>query len=271
MAAERAIQLEDVGVRYRITHERISTLKETVINLLLRRTTEDEDIWALRHVGFSIVKGESVGFIGRNGSGKSTLLRVVARVMPPMEGRVAVDGEVSSLLELGAGFDAELTGTDNIYLTGSLLGVGRKEMDAKFDAITEFSGLGTFIDVPVKNYSSGMYVRLAFSIAIHVDPDILLVDEVLAVGDEAFQRKCIERIKAFHDQGKTLLIASHSLEILQVLCSRIVLLEGGRVIGDGLPALVCQQYHDLLARSNGAAVTGGALPGAPAEAAPEGP
>ncbi len=256
MDRETVIRLDDVGVRFRITHERISTLKETVINLLLRRSTEDEDIWALRHVALSLVRGESVGLIGRNGSGKSTLLRVVARVLQPTEGRLTVDGDVSSLIELGAGFDAELTGADNIYLTGSLLGVRRREMDAKFDAITEFSGLGTFVDVPVKNYSSGMYVRLAFSIAIHVEPDILLVNEVLAVGDEAFQRKCIQRIKQYHDRGKTLLIASHALDILATLCSRVVLLEGGRVIGNGVPATVFQQYHDLLADSNGAAVTG---------------
>jgi ABC-type polysaccharide/polyol phosphate transport system ATPase subunit len=260
MDDDLAVRLKDVGVKFRLMHERISTLKETVINLLLRRSYFQEDLWAIRHLNLKVRRGMSAGIIGRNGSGKSTLLRVVAGVMRPTEGDVEVDGEISSLLELGAGFDPELSGTDNVYLSGALLGARRREMEEKFPEILEFSALGSFIDVPVKNYSSGMYVRLAFSIAIHVDPDILLVDEVLAVGDEAFQGKCIDRIRTFRDLGKTLLIASHDLGLLQELCDVLVLLDMGEVKAIGPPREVSDRYRELLQSSDGAGV-GAQAPG----------
>lgn len=251
MGEGHAIELEGVGVLYRLTHERISTLKETVINLLLRRRLVREDLWALRDVDLQVEKGTSVGVIGRNGSGKSTLLRVVAGVIEPTRGGVAVRGKVSSLIELGAGFDPELSGTDNVYLTGSLLGVSRRNIEKRFPDIVAFSGLGTFIDVPVKSYSAGMYVRLAFSVSIHVDPQVLLIDEILAVGDESFQKKCLERIKAFRDSGRTLLIVSHATDVLQGFCDRLILMEGGRVEADGEPAEVVEKYQRLVASVDG--------------------
>jgi ABC-2 type transport system ATP-binding protein len=184
--------------------------------------------------------------MGPNGSGKSTLLKVLSGILQPNEGEVHVHGRVASLLELGAGFDGELTGRENIYLNSALLGVPRQETDALFDQIVEFSELGEFIDNPVKHYSSGMYVRLGFAIAVHIDPDILIVDEVLAVGDAAFQKKCIDRIKAFQDQGKTILFVSHAAGLVEQLCSRAVLLAHGRQRYDGPPRQGVLELNDLL-------------------------
>lgn len=243
MGEERAIELEGVGVKFRLMHERISTLKETVINLLRGRRYVREDLWALRGVDLQVEEGSTVGVVGRNGSGKSTLLRVVAGVMEPTEGEVSVRGEVSSLLELGAGFDPELSGTDNVYLSGSLQGIPRRVLEERFPEIVAFSGLESFIDVPVKSYSAGMYVRLAFAIATEIDPDVLLIDEILTVGDEAFQGKCLERIREFREGGKTLLIVSHAAELLKDLCDRLVFLDGGRLKADGEPGEVIEAYH----------------------------
>ena len=254
MSQRPAIELLDIGVRYRLTHERITTLKETVINFLLGRRTVSEDLWALSQFRLEIETGTSVGVIGRNGSGKSTLLQVVAGVLEPTAGRVITRGEISSLLQLGAGFDPELNGTDNIYLSGSLQGMPRRLVRERIPEIVEFSGLGLFIDVPVKNYSAGMYLRLGFSVAVHTDPDILLVDEALAVGDEAFQKKCFEKIGRFRDDGKTMLIVSHALEMLSGLCDRFVLVEGGRVVADGPPGEVIDRYHRLLTEFDGGAI-----------------
>ena len=252
-----AVELKDVGVRYRLSHERSTTLKETVINFLLGRRYVSEDLWALRNLNLEIEKGTCVGVIGRNGCGKSTLLQVVAKVIGPTEGEVSVRGDISSLLQLGAGFDPELSGTDNVFLSGSLQGLSRRAIHARYPEIVEFSGLGSFIDVPVKNFSAGMYVRLGFSIAITVDPDVLLIDEALAVGDEAFQNKCLEKIRAFRERGKTLLIVSHGLDLLASLCDKLILLERGEFVAVGEPPEVIDRYHKLLATADGAAVDTG--------------
>ena len=246
-----AVELKDVGVRYRLSHERATTLKETVINFLLGRRYVSEDLWALRNVSLEIEKGTCVGVIGRNGCGKSTLLQVVAKVIGPTEGEVSVKGDISSLLQLGAGFDPELSGTDNVFLSGSLQGLSRRAIHARYPEIVEFSGLGSFIDVPVKNFSAGMYVRLGFSIAITVDPDVLLIDEALAVGDEAFQEKCLEKIRAFRDRGKTLLIVSHGLDLLATLCDRLVLLDRGQIVSAGEPSNIIEKYHQMIAAADG--------------------
>ncbi|MCZ6689067.1 MAG: ABC transporter ATP-binding protein [Planctomycetota bacterium] len=250
-----AVELKDVGVRYRLSHERATTLKETVINFLLGRRYVSEDLWALRNVNLEIEKGTCVGVIGRNGCGKSTLLQVVAKVIGPTEGEVSVRGDISSLLQLGAGFDPELSGTDNVFLSGSLQGLSRRAIHDRYPEIVEFSGLGSFIDVPVKNFSAGMYVRLGFSIAITVDPDVLLIDEALAVGDEAFQQKCLEKIRAFRDSGKTLLIVSHGLDLLATLCDRVVLLDRGQIVSTGEPRSIIDQYHQMIAAADGVDVS----------------
>lgn len=193
----------------------------------------DEEIWALRDLSFDIRPGEVVGIIGRNGAGKSTLLKVLSRITEPNEGFVDLYGRVGSLLEVGTGFHPELTGRENIYLNGAILGMKRAEIDKKFDAIVEFAEVERFIETPVKHYSSGMYVRLAFSVAAHLEPEILLVDEVLAVGDVAFQRKCLGKMDDVAHQGRTVLFVSHNMGLLQGLCTRGILLENGKVRADG--------------------------------------
>src|SRR5256885_7679131 len=208
---------QDAGIRYRIYREKVSTLKEAVANRF-RHLRTAEMFWALRHVSLEIAPGESIALVGHNGSGKSTLLKTIAGVLQPSEGSVAASGRISPMIELGAGFDSELTGRDNIYLNGALLGFSRKQMEVKFDRIVDFSELGDFIDMPVKNYSSGMYARLGFAIAQDVEPDILIVDEVLAVGDERFQGKCKARIADFPTPGVTLCFVSHNLESARALC-----------------------------------------------------
>lgn len=201
---------------------------------------------ALKHVDLQISRGETVGIVGRNGSGKSTLLQIICGTLSPSQGDVAVHGRVAALLELGAGFNPEFTGRENVFLNGAVLGLTRSEVDAKFDEILAFADIGEFIDQPVKTYSSGMYVRLAFSVAIHVMPDILIVDEALSVGDEAFQRKCFARIDAIRDAGATVLFVSHSASTVVELCDRAVLLDKGEVISIGPPKRVITQYQKLL-------------------------
>ncbi len=237
---------DSVGMRFRIYHEKIMTLKEAVVRLFKRKISY-EDFWALRGVSFSLGRGETVGVIGRNGSGKSTLLRICAGVFRPTEGNLRTTGKVSPLIELGAGFDPELTGIENIFLQGALMGLSRKEMKAKCGSIVEFSELGSFIDTPVKNYSSGMYVRLGFSIAVHVDPDVLLTDEIIAVGDEAFQKKCREKIDAFRKNGVSIILVTHSMDLVKAMCQRAILLECGRVAFEGPPESAVEKYLALLA------------------------
>ena len=224
-----AIQADSVSKRYRIYHNKSRTLKETVF----RGRGEYEEFNALNEVSLTVQEGESVGILGANGSGKSTLLKLIARIIRPDHGSVTVNGTVSALLEVGAGFHPEYTGRENIYLYGALLGLNRTEINARFGAIVEFSGLERFIDNPVKNYSSGMYMRLGFSVAIHVDPDVLLIDEVLAVGDASFQRRCLDRIADLQGAGRTIVFVSHDLQTMRELCQRAVWIEEGRVMIDG--------------------------------------
>jgi len=238
------IHIRDAGVSYRLYREKVSTLKEAVVNRF-RHLRSSETFWALRRVTLSVEPGESIALVGHNGSGKSTLLKTIAGVLMPSEGEVLVQGRISPMIELGAGFDPELSGRDNIYLNGALLGFSRKQMEGKFDRIVAFSELGDFIDMPIKNYSSGMYARLGFAIAQDVEPDILIVDEVLAVGDERFQEKCKARIRDFRTAGITFCFVSHNYEAARELCPRAVVLHHGRLAFDGAIDEGWERYREL--------------------------
>ena len=238
------IRIRGAGVSYRLYREKVSTLKEAVVNRF-RHLRSSETFWALRHVTLSIEPGESIALVGHNGSGKSTLLKTIAGVLMPSEGEVLVQGRISPMIELGAGFDPELSGRDNIFLNGALLGFSRKQMEGKFDRIVAFSELGDFIDMPIKNYSSGMYARLGFAIAQDVEPDILIVDEVLAVGDERFQEKCKARIRDFRTAGITFCFVSHNFEAARELCARAAVLHHGRLAFDGPIDQGWEKYREL--------------------------
>ena len=238
------IVAENVSRRFRVYPQRHVTLKEAIVR---RRQLRPVDVWALRDVSFEIGAGESVGFMGRNGSGKTTLLRVLAGVFRPSSGTLAVAGRVGSLLELGAGFHHDFTGRDNIYLSASIYGIRKHEINRRFEEIVEFSELGRFIDLPVRTYSAGMYMRLGFSIAVNVNADLLLLDEVFAVGDEAFQRKCVDRILEFKRQGKTIAFVSHSGPAIERMCDRAMLLREGVVEYDGETGEAIRRYQELLA------------------------
>ncbi|MGH8890340.1 MAG: ABC transporter ATP-binding protein, partial [Acidothermaceae bacterium] len=219
---EIAVRVDNVSKRFRLYHERNQSLKAAMMRG--GRANYDE-FWALKDVSLEVPTGTTFGLIGQNGSGKSTLLKCMAKILRPDQGSISVHGKVSALLELGAGFHQELSGRENVYLNGSILGLSKKQIDAKFDEIVDFAGLEKFIDTPVKNYSSGMYVRLGFSVAINVDPDVLLVDEVLAVGDENFQRKCSEKFADLRASGKTIVLVSHGLDTVRTMCERAAWLE----------------------------------------------
>ena len=227
-----AVEFDNVSRSFRLNIEKRNSFQERVVNFF-RPRGHSEMFWALRDVSFQIPRGTTLGLIGHNGSGKSTTLKLVTRILEPTGGRVAVRGRVSALLELGSGFHPDLSGRDNIYLNGSLLGFNRRDMQGRIDEIVDFAELGPFIDTPVKHFSSGMYMRLGFAIATAVDPDILITDEVLAVGDETFQRKCMDRIYEFREQGRTILFVSHNLEAVRNLCSQAVWLDHGRVQAGG--------------------------------------
>jgi len=237
-----AIVLDQVSVRYLRPRERIRTLKEYAIRRIKRRLVYD-DFQALHDLSLEIHPGETVGVIGRNGAGKTTLLRLIARVITPTTGRVVVAGRIAPLLELGIGLHAELTGRENILLQGALLGFSRSEMRRRLDRIVDWSELSEFIDAPIRTYSTGMLARLAFSVASDVDPDILLVDEVFAVGDERFQMKCQERMESFRKAGKTILFVSHALQQVRETCQRAVWIHEGQVVRDGDTASVTDAYH----------------------------
>lgn len=226
------VRVEDVSKRFVIRKEK--SLKERLVNLG-RSNLHKDDFWALSGVSAEISSGTTVGLVGPNGSGKSTLLKTIGGILQPTSGSVSLRGRLAALLELGAGFHPDLTGRENVYLNAAILGISRAQTDKYFDAIVDFSGIEPFIDTQVKFYSSGMYVRLAFAVAVHVDPDILLVDEVLAVGDEPFQRKCLDRIRAFQHEGRTIVLVTHSLETVAEMCDRAIVLEHGRVLADGDP------------------------------------
>ncbi|EKD90510.1 MAG: hypothetical protein ACD_31C00002G0009 [uncultured bacterium] len=226
---ESVIEFKSISKKYK--RGRRLFLKQALLDLF--RPNKQEDFWALKDISFKIRKSETVGIIGDNGSGKSTILKLIAGVVAPTSGWISVNGKVSPLIELGAGFHPELTGRENIYLNGTILGLTEREIDKKFDEIVAFSELENFIDTPVKHYSSGMYMRLGFSIAISVDPDILLIDEILAVGDISFQKKCFEKIKEFKRKEKTIVIISHSMEVIRMFCEKAMLIRNGRCIGFG--------------------------------------
>lgn len=232
VATKPAIQLERISKRFSFTEEQPSTLLEQLIDLVRPRRKiqrHRKKLWAVKDVTLDVMPGQALGIIGRNGSGKSTLLKLIARILRPTKGRIVVRGRVSALLELGAGFHADLTGRENVYLNAAILGLSREEIDTHFDSVVSFSELEEFIDMPVKHYSSGMYMRLGFSVAIHVNPDILIVDEVLTVGDQAFQAKCINHIHQTRESGATIVLVSHNAEMIADLCSHVAWLEQGQM------------------------------------------
>jgi lipopolysaccharide transport system ATP-binding protein len=250
MSSEIAIRAENIGKRYRIGAtqgvSRYRSLREDIAGLASKRRSKaggaDKDLWALKDVSFEIRAGETVGIIGRNGAGKSTMLKILARITPPTSGRGEIFGRVGSLLEVGTGFHPELTGRENIMLAAAIMGMRRSEVLTRFDEIVEFSDLAKFLDTPVKRYSSGMYMRLAFSVAAHLEPEVLLVDEVLAVGDAAFQKKCLGRMEELGGTGRTVVFVSHSMPSILRLCPRVILLDGGHITADGTSSVVVEEY-----------------------------
>jgi homopolymeric O-antigen transport system ATP-binding protein len=236
-----AISVENVTQRFRIIHERPDSVRELFAKFFKSRTTH-HDFEAVKDVSLQIERGEMVGIVGRNGSGKSTLLKIIAGVYTPTSGRVTVNGSLAPLIELGAGMHPEMTGRENILLNGLLMGYSKQEMQRREQQIIDFADIGDFIDVPVKQYSSGMYMRLAFSVATEIDPEILVVDEILAVGDFAFQKKCFDRLRGFRESGKTILMVTHSMAPVLENCNRAILIENGRVMADGRPKEVVQLY-----------------------------
>ncbi len=240
MTGAPVIRAIDVSKKFVIRKDK--SLKERLVNAR-RSRANIEEFWALRHIDLEIYSGQTLGLIGGNGSGKSTLLKIIGGILTPSDGYVERRGRLAALLELGAGFHGDLTGRENVYLNASILGLTRAQTDQYFDSIVDFSGIEPFIDTQVKFYSSGMYVRLAFAVAIHVDPEILLVDEVLAVGDEPFQRKCLDRIKQFQQDGRTIILVTHSLEQVRQMFDRVVLLNAGSVVVDGSPAEAVRHFR----------------------------
>jgi lipopolysaccharide transport system ATP-binding protein len=243
------VHAEGLSKRYRIGEYRAGyeTLRDTLAHgarraLRLEHRPTHEEIWALDDVSFEITRGEVVGFIGRNGAGKSTLLKILTRITPPTRGRAEIRGRVGSILEVGTGFHPELTGRENVYLNGAILGMSRREINRKLSQIVEFSGVEKFMDTPVKRYSTGMYVRLAFAVAAHLDPEVLIIDEVLAVGDYEFQQRCMGRIEDISKSGRTVLFVSHDMQAIARLCDRAYWLEGGRVVTSGPSEQVAAEY-----------------------------
>jgi lipopolysaccharide transport system ATP-binding protein len=258
-----AIRVESLSKLYRMGNTHVGSLRELIsgaTSRLLgrqqellpheaaqvngRKNADENEFWALRDVSFEVQPGEIVGIIGRNGAGKSTLLKILSRITSPTHGHIATRGRVASLLEVGTGFHPELTGRENVFLNGAILGMTKAEIRRKFDEIVDFAELDAFIDTPVKRYSSGMYVRLAFAVAAHLEPEILIIDEVLAVGDIDFQQKCLGRLQTVASRGRTVLFVSHNMLAIQRLCSRTVLLENGSIQLDGLPQLIIDAYSD---------------------------
>ncbi|HXH36655.1 MAG TPA: ABC transporter ATP-binding protein [Plantibacter sp.] len=221
-----AVHVDDVSKKFRLYHERNQSLKSAIMR---RKISVHEDFWALRDITFDVPTGSTFGLIGSNGSGKSTLLKCLAKILYPETGTITANGKVAALLEVGSGFHPELSGRENVFLNGSILGMSRKEIQRKFDEIVDFSGVEQFIDQPVKNYSSGMYVRLGFAVAINVDPDILVVDEVLAVGDAEFQQKCFQKFEDFKAAGKTVILVSHSMGSVKTMCDHAAWINKGHL------------------------------------------
>ena len=238
------LELQSVSKKFRISHELkpYLSLRESLMGLFSRNNTSTEDFYALRDVSFDVKQGESIGIIGKNGAGKSTLLKVLSKITPPTTGKIKVRGKIASLLEVGTGFHPELTGRENVYLNGSILGMKRKEIEKQFDAIIDFSGTEKFLDTPLKHYSSGMQLRLAFSVAAFLEPDILIIDEVLAVGDAEFQKKCIGKMEDVSHSGRTILFVSHNLGAVSTLCRKALQLHHGKVVSVGTAEEVITHY-----------------------------
>lgn len=238
-----AVEVRDVTKKFRLHHERNQSLKSAIMR---GRISKYEEFTAVDDVTFDVQTGSTFGLIGSNGSGKSTLLKCLARIYSPNQGTITYNGRMAALLEVGSGFHHELSGKENIYLNGSILGMSKKEIDKKYDEIVDFSGVEKFIDQPIKNYSSGMYVRLGFSVAISVEPDILVADEVLAVGDEAFQRKCFNKFSDFKKSGRTVILVSHSMDSIRQMCDQAAWLEKGKIKAVGQSEAVVSQYLESL-------------------------
>lgn len=230
MKAESAIKVTHLSKKYSIGIKKDGTLKESISGLFHLSKLKSDEFWALKDISFEINKGDVVGVIGKNGAGKSTLLKILSQITKPTEGRIEINGRVASLLEVGTGFHPELSGRENIYLNGTILGMTRKEVKEKFDEIVTFSGVEKFIDTPVKHYSSGMYVRLAFAVAAHLEPEILIIDEVLAVGDAEFQKKCLGKMKEVSGEGRTVIFVSHNINAIQSLCKTGIFISDGKII-----------------------------------------
>lgn len=238
-----AIVAENVSKVFRISHDPVRSMKERMVSLGRRKFT---DFHALSPMSFTIEQGETIGILGHNGSGKSTLLKCIAGILRPTTGTIAVRGRLASLLELGAGFHPELSGRENVYINAAFLGISRKEIELRFDEIIEFAELGQFIDEPVKHYSSGMYVRLGFAVAVNLDPEVLLVDEVLAVGDEAFAKKCLDRVKMMQAEGRTIVVVTHAADIVRQVCSRALVIDKGHLIADDKPGEAIRIFREHL-------------------------
>jgi ABC-2 type transport system ATP-binding protein len=238
-----AIEISNVSKRFRLYHAKYDSLKERVIHF--GRIPHD-DFWALRDIDFEISEGETFGLLGANGSGKSTLLKLIAGIIQPTDGHIKTVGRLAALLELGAGFHPELSGRENIFLNASILGLSKRQIAGKFDEIVAFAELETFIDNQVKYYSSGMYIRLGFAVAVNMEPEILLVDEVLAVGDEAFQRKCLDKVRQFQRDGRTIVFVTHGPDLVREICDRAAVLDHGKVVGLGLPGEAVRTYREHL-------------------------
>jgi len=242
--SETVIQVRDVSMHFNLMEEKVDSIKEYVVKLLKGKLLYNDFI-ALNHVSFDVQKGDILGFIGFNGAGKSTLLKILAGVLTPTTGSVTVKGTIAPLIEVGAGFDPELTARENIYLNGAILGYSKAFIEQKFDSIIEFAELKDFVNVPVKNFSSGMYARLGFSIATAVQPDILIVDEVLSVGDFRFQQKCEERIRKMIEDGVTILLVSHDISMIERLCNKVLWLDHGKMKKLGKTDDVCEEYKNI--------------------------
>ena len=235
-----AVRVDDVSKKFRLYHERNQSLKSAILR---GKTSRHDDFWALQNVSFDVAEGSTHALVGSNGSGKSTLLKCLAKIYWPTSGTIGYRGRMASLLEVGSGFHLELSGRENIYLNGSILGMSKKEIDARFDSIVDFSGIEKFLDQPVKNYSSGMYVRLGFAIAIHVDPDILVVDEVLSVGDSEFQRKSFEKFLEFKNLGKTIILVTHTMQVVRDICDTATWINQGTHVVTGDANSVVDRYE----------------------------
>ncbi|RXT04510.1 ABC transporter ATP-binding protein [Ammoniphilus sp. CFH 90114] len=240
-----AVNIDNVTMKFRRPNEKVDSLKEYLFNIF-RKKIRYTEFYALNNVSFKISSGERVGIIGHNGAGKSTLLKIISGVLKPSEGKVSIDGNIAPLLELGAGFDQELSGAENIYLNGAILGKTKEFLDNKYKDIVEFTDLGDFIYTPVKNYSSGMRARLGFSIAAQVDPDILIIDEILGVGDQQFKRKSSEKMMEIMKSGKTVILVSHSLNQIEDLTDRVIWLNKGEIKEIGDSKLVCERYREYM-------------------------